>query len=117
FCGGLGREGGGGGGGLAPIVLRDALAERRQQRIDPFSGQRRDRHRRTGKTAAGGNEVDLVGDQQRIGPGPRGGAASFRRVAAIEDEEPDLGLLGAAQRAAQAFLLDHVLAVAQTGGL
>ena len=38
-------------------------------------------------------------------------------MSSVEDEEPDLGLLGAAPGAAQPFLLDRVVAVAQPRGV
>ena len=41
-------------------------------------------------------EVDLVGDEDRVRAGPGSGAGGFGGVARVEYEKPDLGLLGAA---------------------
>ena len=51
------------------------------------------------------------------GPGQAAAPAASCGLARVEHEEPQLGGLGARQRAAQPFLLDRVGAVAQPGGI
>ncbi len=63
------------------------------------------------------DQVDLVGDADRVGTRPRRGADGVGGMARVEDEEPDLGFRGAAPGAAQTFLLDRVGAVAQPRGV
>src|SRR5215469_16921426 len=58
-------------------------------------------------------EVDFVGDEDCVGPGPSFGHLDVLGLPGVEYEEPDLGLLGAPQRTAITLLLDRVSAVAQ----
>ena len=67
--------------------------------------------------AACGDQVDLVGDKERVGAGPGDGARRIGGLAGVEDEEPQFGGRGAGAGAAHPFLLDRVGAVAQPGGV
>ncbi len=67
--------------------------------------------------AARGDEVDFVGEEERVGAGPGRCTGGISGVARVEDEEADFGVRSAAAGAAQPFLLDRIGGLAQTGGV
>ena len=126
--------------GFATVALRDAAGERGEQSVDALAGERGDLDwmlmslsaaaHLTLPSLRGGpplspdraqrwiwQQVDLVGDEDCVGAGPSRGGACVGGVRGVEDEEADLGFLGAAQGAAQALLLDKVVALAQARGI
>src|SRR5258707_14286156 len=86
------------------VMPGDALRELLDQVRQTFAGQRRDRERAGREATAVSDEIDLVGDKEGIRARPDRGASSAFGLTGVEDEEAQLGRLGAGQGPAETFL-------------